>query len=60
MKINLKQISERSGYSVSTVSRVLSGKAKGRSQSVIDILFAARDLGYTSKINHYVEANPSN
>lgn len=53
MKINLKQISERSGYSVSTVSRVLSGKAKGRSQSVIDILFAARDLGYTSKINHY-------
>ena len=57
MKINLKHIAERSGYSIATVSRVLSGKAKGRSQSVKDILFAARDLGYTSKINHYNNLN---
>ena len=46
MKINLKQVAERSGYSIATVSRVLSGKAKGRSESVKDVLYAARDLGY--------------
>ncbi len=57
MKINLKQVAERSGYSIATVSRVLSGKAKGRSQSVEDILYAARDLGYASKISHYSNAN---
>ena len=53
MKINLKQVAERSGYSIATVSRVLSGKAKGRSESVKDVLYAARDLGYYSKIAHY-------
>ena len=57
MKINLKQVAERSGYSIATVSRVLSGKAKGRSESVKDILYAARDLGYHSKIAHYSNVN---
>ena len=57
MKINLKQVAERSGYSIATVSRVLSGKAKGRSESVKDILYAARDLGYHSKIAHYNNVN---
>ena len=46
MKIKLEEIALKSGYSIATVSRVLSGKAKGRSQSVYDIVHTARDLGY--------------
>ena len=54
MKIKLKEIAKRSGYSIATVSRVLSGKAKGRSQSVYDIIHTARDLGYKINSNQYV------
>ena len=53
MKVKLEQIAKKSGYSIATVSRVLSGKAKGRSQSVTEILMTARDLGFkTSSINY--------
>ncbi len=53
MKVKLEQIAKKSGYSVATVSRVLSGKAKGRSHSVTDILMTARDLGFkTSSVNY--------
>ena len=54
MKIKLEEIAKRSGYSIATVSRVLSGKAKGRSQSVYDIIYTARDLGYKINSNQYV------
>ena len=53
MRIKLEEIARRSGYSIATVSRVLSGKAKGRSQSVYDIIYTARDLGYKASINQY-------
>ncbi|MFL2983697.1 MAG: LacI family DNA-binding transcriptional regulator [Candidatus Neomarinimicrobiota bacterium] len=53
MKIKLEDIAIKSGYSISTVSRVLSGKAKGRSQSVYDIIHTARDLGYKTFLNQY-------
>ena len=53
MRIKLEEIANRSGYSIATVSRVLSGKAKGRSQSVHDIIHTARDLGYKASINQY-------
>jgi len=53
MKVKLEDIAIRSGYSVATVSRVLSGKAKGRSQSVYDIIHTARDLGYKISLNQY-------
>ncbi len=46
MKVKLEDIAYKAGYSVSTVSRVLSGKAVGRSASVEKILLAARELGY--------------
>jgi DNA-binding LacI/PurR family transcriptional regulator len=46
MKVKLDHIAAKTGYSISTVSRVLSGKAVGRSASVEKILFAARELGY--------------
>jgi DNA-binding LacI/PurR family transcriptional regulator len=53
MKVKLEQIAKKSGYSIATVSRVLTGKAKGRSQSVAEILMTARDLGFkTSSINY--------
>ena len=54
MKIKLEDIAKRSGYSIATVSRVLSGKAKGRSQSVYDIIYTARDLGYKINSNQYL------
>ena len=57
MRIKLEEIANRSGYSVATVSRVLSGKAKGRSQSVHDIIHTARNLGYKASINHYRSIN---
>ena len=46
MKVKLEHIAAKTGYSIATVSRVLSGKAVGRSASVEKILFAARELGY--------------
>ena len=46
MKVKLEHIAANTGYSIATVSRVLSGKAVGRSASVEKILFAARELGY--------------
>ena len=46
MKVKLEDIAAKTGYSIATVSRVLSGKAVGRSSSVEKILIAARELGY--------------
>ena len=46
MKVKLEDIAAKTGYSIATVSRVLSGKAVGHSSSVEKILIAARELGY--------------
>lgn len=46
MKVKLEDIAAKTGYSIATVSRVLTGKAVGRSSSVKIILQAAEDLGY--------------
>ena len=46
MKVKLEHIASKTGYSIATVSRVLSGKAVGHSASVEKIIFAARELGY--------------
>ena len=46
MKVKLEDIADKTGYSIATVSRVLSGKAVGRSASVEKILLAAREFGY--------------
>jgi len=46
MKVKLEDIASKTGYSIATVSRVLSGKAVGHSSSVEKILIAARELGY--------------
>ena len=54
MRIKLEDIAKKSGYSIATVSRVRSGKAKGRSQSVMEILLTARDLGYKTSLVNYV------
>ena len=48
MKVKLEDIAAETGYSIATVSRVLSGKAIGRSASVEKILLAARELGYST------------
>ena len=53
MKPNLSIIAKESGYSVPTVSRVLSGKVKGRSKSVDIILKAAKKMGYNFVIPVY-------
>ena len=46
MKVKLEDIADKTGYSIATVSRVLSGKAVGKSASVEKILLAAREFGY--------------
>ena len=46
MKVKLEDIAVKTGYSIATVSRVLSGKAVGHSSSVEKILIAARELVY--------------
>jgi DNA-binding LacI/PurR family transcriptional regulator len=53
MKVKLEHIAANTGYSIATVSRVLSGKAVGRSASVEKILFAARELGYRANRPFY-------
>ena len=53
MKVKLLEIAKKSGYSIATVSRVLTGKAKGRSRSVSEILLTARDLGYKTPSSNY-------
>ena len=53
MKPNLSIIAKESGYSVPTVSRVLSGKVKGWSKSVDIILKAAKKMGYNYVIPLY-------
>jgi len=55
MANGLKEIAERTGYSLSTVSRVLSNKISAKSQSAKEILSYARKIGYSK----YREAVPS-
>ena len=55
MSIGLKEISHLTGYSLSTVSRVLSNKISGNSKSAKDILNTAREIGYSK----YRETAPS-
>jgi len=55
MSIGLKEISNLTGYSLSTVSRVLSNKISGDSESAKKILSAAREIGYSK----YRGASPS-
>ena len=56
MPKGLKEISKITGYSISTVSRVLSNKISGNSKSAKEILAVARRLGYSK----YRTAKPSN
>jgi len=51
----LKEIAKTTGYSLSTVSRVLSNKISANSQSAKEILSVARKIGYSK----YREAVPS-
>lgn len=53
MPKGLKEISAITGYSISTVSRVLSNKISGKSASAKTILQAAREQGY-SKYRHTI------
>ena len=46
MTIGLKDISKTTGYSISTVSRVLTNKISGSSVSAKEILRVAREMGY--------------
>lgn len=48
MKIGLKEISKRSGYSLSTVSNVLNNKKGNNPQTAEKILKIAEELGYFS------------
>ena len=57
MSTGLKDISNATGYSISTVSRVLSNKISADSVSAKDILRVAREMGY-SKYRSTV--NPGN
>jgi DNA-binding LacI/PurR family transcriptional regulator len=47
MTISLKHISKATGYSISTVSRVLTNKISGNSVSAKEILRVAREMGYS-------------
>ena len=47
MSIGLKDISNVTGYSVSTVSRVLSNKISGNAESAKKIIQVARKMGYS-------------
>ena len=55
MASGLKDISSLTGYSLSTVSRVLANKISGDSRSAKEILSAAREIGYSK----YRDASPS-
>ena len=55
MSSGLKEISNLTGYSLSTVSRVLANKISGDSQSAKEILTVAREIGYSK----YRDASPS-
>ena len=46
MKVRLKDISDETGFSISTVSRVLRGDAKKNTKRVKQILKSAQKLGY--------------
>jgi DNA-binding LacI/PurR family transcriptional regulator len=49
MKVNLKVIAEKSGFSISTVSRVVNGSDKISSGTVDKVLKIANELGYKPK-----------
>ena len=55
MASGLKEISNLTGYSLSTVSRVLANKISGDSKSAKEILTIAREIGYSK----YRDASPS-
>ena len=55
MATGLKEISNLTGYSLSTVSRVLANKISGNSPSAKEILTVAREIGYSK----YRDAAPS-
>jgi|AntRauTorcE11898_2_1112593.scaffolds.fasta_scaffold24864_1 DNA-binding LacI/PurR family transcriptional regulator len=49
MKVNLKDIAEETGFSISTISRVLNGSDKISTGTVEKVLRTANELGYKSK-----------
>lgn len=49
MKVKLKDIADRTGYSISTVSRVLNGSDKISPATVEEVLSSANEMGYKSK-----------
>jgi len=54
MKVKLQDIAKKTGYSVSTISRVLSGKAAGQSSNVEEIIKTAEEMGYP-----YIKRHPN-
>ena len=54
MKVNMKMISQITGYSQSTISNVLNNKKGTNRQTAEEILRVAREIGYlsTSKIEN--------
>jgi DNA-binding LacI/PurR family transcriptional regulator len=46
MKVTLKDIAEDTGYSISTISRVLSGSDKISTETKDEVISSAQKLGY--------------
>ena len=46
MRVSIKDLSEKTGYSIATISNVLNGKPGVNSETVRDIINTARSLGY--------------
>lgn len=57
MKIRLKDIAQESGYSISTVSRVLSGSDRISEQVIRQVLECARRLGYPMQNTPFMGAD---
>lgn len=59
MKITMKDIAERTGYSISTVSRVLSNSSRISDKAKKDILKVARQLNYDFNFSPNLSQNNS-
>lgn len=60
MKVNLKVIAEKSGFSISTVSRVVNGSDKFSESTVDKVLKIANELGYKPKKKSAATAKTKN
>ena len=48
MRVSIKDLSEKTGYSIATIQMYLNGKTGVNSETVRDIINTARSLGYNS------------